>query len=76
MARGFDESCDGKVFPTSFAQRRIWFLYQLDPSNPQYHLPAALRIRGALDIEALEWALNEEKQLSCWSGWRRGEVGK
>ena len=30
--------------PLSYAQQRLWFLQQLDPSSAQYNLPAAVRI--------------------------------
>ncbi|WP_032620289.1 condensation domain-containing protein, partial [Pseudomonas syringae] len=38
----------------SYAQQRQWFLWQLDPENTAYVIPAALRLRGSLDIAALE----------------------
>ncbi|QVK34090.1 non-ribosomal peptide synthetase [Pseudomonas syringae] len=38
----------------SYAQQRQWFLWQLDPENTAYIIPAALRLRGSLDIAALE----------------------
>ncbi|REK29491.1 MAG: amino acid adenylation domain-containing protein [Planctomycetota bacterium] len=43
----------------SFAQQRLWFLDQIEPANPAYNIPLALRLRGPLDVEALESALNE-----------------
>jgi amino acid adenylation domain-containing protein/non-ribosomal peptide synthase protein (TIGR01720 family) len=44
--------------PLSFAQQRLWFLEQLDPGNPFYNTPAAVRLKGSLNIEALERSLN------------------
>ena len=43
----------------SFAQQRMWFLDQLEPHSPLYNIPVAWRLRGDLDISALERALNE-----------------
>nr|WP_043274198.1 non-ribosomal peptide synthetase [Pseudomonas sp. CHM02] len=40
--------------PLSYAQERQWFLWQLDPSSAAYHIPSALRLKGALDISALQ----------------------
>ena len=40
--------------PLSYAQQRLWFLQQLDPSSTQYNLPAAVRIEGPLDVTVLE----------------------
>jgi amino acid adenylation domain-containing protein len=49
----------GTVFPLSFAQQRLWFLYQLAPDNPFYNVPAALRLKGTVDQIALERSLQE-----------------
>jgi amino acid adenylation domain-containing protein/FkbM family methyltransferase len=43
--------------PLSFAQQRLWFLDQMDPGNPIYNMPAALRLRGPLDATALQATL-------------------
>ncbi|WP_367616926.1 amino acid adenylation domain-containing protein [Pseudomonas muyukensis] len=43
--------------PLSFAQERQWFLWQLDPHSAAYHIPTALRLRGALQAAALQQAL-------------------
>ncbi|NVZ54192.1 amino acid adenylation domain-containing protein, partial [Pseudomonas sp. B6002] len=40
--------------PLSYAQERQWFLWQLDPNSAAYHVPGALRLKGALDRVALQ----------------------
>jgi len=47
------------VFPASFAQQRLWFLHALAPGNPFYNISAAIRLRGHLNITALEQTFNE-----------------
>ncbi|HYN22024.1 MAG TPA: amino acid adenylation domain-containing protein, partial [Thermoanaerobaculia bacterium] len=47
------------VFPTSYAQQRLWFLDQLAPGSPVYNLPFAWRLRGPLETEALASAVAE-----------------
>ncbi|HYW09431.1 MAG TPA: amino acid adenylation domain-containing protein [Longimicrobium sp.] len=45
--------------PLSGAQRRLWFLHQLDPASAAFNISPALRMRGALDVAALDRALVE-----------------
>ncbi|MEH1968906.1 amino acid adenylation domain-containing protein [Nostoc sp.] len=45
--------------PLSFAQQRLWFLAQLEPNSPFYNMPAAVRLEGQLNVEALEQSFNE-----------------
>ncbi|HEV2734080.1 MAG TPA: condensation domain-containing protein, partial [Longimicrobiaceae bacterium] len=42
----------------SFAQQRLWFLEQLGSMGSAYHVPMRLRLKGGLDPEALERALD------------------
>ncbi|MCB1036343.1 MAG: amino acid adenylation domain-containing protein, partial [Acidobacteria bacterium] len=40
--------------PLSFAQERLWFIEQLEPGRSTYHIPAAFRVEGPLDVPALQ----------------------
>ncbi|MGH8422550.1 MAG: amino acid adenylation domain-containing protein, partial [Pseudomonas fluorescens] len=40
----------------SYAQQRQWILWQLDPQSSAYNIPAALRLKGPLNCEALREA--------------------
>ncbi|MGW9267005.1 amino acid adenylation domain-containing protein, partial [Gordonia terrae] len=46
-----------ELVPLSFAQQRMWFINQFDPSLPTYNIPFVLQVRGALDTEALRLAI-------------------
>jgi amino acid adenylation domain-containing protein/non-ribosomal peptide synthase protein (TIGR01720 family) len=53
------QECPAHGIILSFAQQRLWFIDQLEPGNPLYNLPAAIRFRGRLDVSALEGSLRE-----------------
>ncbi|HXD33570.1 MAG TPA: amino acid adenylation domain-containing protein [Pyrinomonadaceae bacterium] len=45
--------------PASFAQERLWFLNQLEPNTALYNVPRALRLKGNLDLAALQQAFDK-----------------
>jgi amino acid adenylation domain-containing protein len=45
--------------PASFAQERFWFVDRIGQGGGAYHSCVPLRLRGALDVQALERALGE-----------------
>jgi amino acid adenylation domain-containing protein len=50
--------CDSEA-PLSFGQERLWFLDQLEGEQAIYNVMAAYRLRGNLDVKALERALTD-----------------
>ncbi|MEE8583709.1 MAG: amino acid adenylation domain-containing protein [Acidobacteriota bacterium] len=57
-AAPIERAPSGAKTPLSNAQQRLWFLDQLEPGGTLYNMSAALRLRGPLNLEALEEALN------------------
>lgn len=50
---------DQNRFPLSFSQQRLWFLEQMQPGTSLYNITSVLRLRGNLQISALEYSFNE-----------------
>ena len=48
-----------RPIPLSFAQQRLWFLDQLESNTSLYNLPAAYLLKGQLNVEALEYSINQ-----------------
>jgi amino acid adenylation domain-containing protein len=49
---------DALQAPLSSSQRRLWFLYKLDPALTAYNMPAAYRVQGRFAVEIFERALD------------------
>ncbi|HWS86559.1 MAG TPA: amino acid adenylation domain-containing protein [Pyrinomonadaceae bacterium] len=49
----------GGDLPVSIAQQRLWFLDQLEPGNTAYNIASVTRLKGRLDVAALERCLQE-----------------
>ncbi|AJR06622.1 non-ribosomal peptide synthetase [Photobacterium gaetbulicola] len=45
--------------PLSFSQQAIWVVNELQDNSVQYNMPVVVNLRGALNVDALQWALNE-----------------
>jgi amino acid adenylation domain-containing protein len=45
-------------YPLSFSQQRFWFLDRLETGNASLHIPAAISIKGELNITYLQEAFN------------------
>ncbi|MCQ0010488.1 condensation domain-containing protein [Actinomadura madurae] len=45
------------VVPLSHAQQRLWFLNRFEGASATFNMPIALRLNGALDLDALRAAL-------------------
>ncbi len=64
--------------PLSWAQQRLWFLDQLDhAAGAAYHMPAALRLKGTLDRDALKRTLDRivARHENLRSAFASGEQG-
>ncbi|MEK6283057.1 MAG: condensation domain-containing protein, partial [Acidobacteriota bacterium] len=45
--------------PLSYAQQRLWFLDKISPGQAIYNIPLMVRLRGTLDLAALEQTLQQ-----------------
>jgi amino acid adenylation domain-containing protein len=51
------QALPGGGYPLSFAQERMWFLYQYEGANPALNVSAATALRGKIDLEAAQLAV-------------------
>nr|WP_201280317.1 non-ribosomal peptide synthetase [Hassalia byssoidea] len=48
--------------PASFQQRRLWFLYELEPTSSAYNICSVFSLNGQLNVEALQHAFRQLQQ--------------
>ena len=56
---GVARRADDGPAPLSYAQEFLWLIEQAYPGRAPYNVPRAFRVRGPLDIAALEGALED-----------------
>ncbi|MFC7721390.1 hypothetical protein [Nonomuraea recticatena] len=61
---------EGRVWPLSFGQERLWFLSRFDPTDTSYHVPWTVRLRGPADGERWKrrWAASSNGTRCCAPG--------
>jgi thioesterase domain-containing protein len=66
------QSSQTESYPASLAQKRLWFLDQLEPKTAAYNVHLGLWLRGPLDIDALRVSLQElmNRHASLRTGFR------
>ncbi|HEU4962713.1 MAG TPA: amino acid adenylation domain-containing protein [Bacilli bacterium] len=50
---------DRPYYPTSFAQKRMFLMNQVDPQSVAYNLPLAMYVEGRIDIERFQEAVDQ-----------------
>jgi len=63
--------------PLSFAQQRLWLLDQIEPGNPAYTIPLAVRLSGAVSVGLLAGifgaVVRRHEALRTGFSWQDGE---
>ncbi len=64
--------------PLSFAQQRLWFLWQLDPTNTAYHICGRFRFCGQMNVAALRESFADivRRHESLRTVFRDGDEGE
>tara|TARA_R110000764_G_scaffold208074_1_gene293709 strand:+ start:9827 stop:32275 length:22449 start_codon:yes stop_codon:yes gene_type:complete len=47
------------ICPLSSSQQRLWVLNKMEPESTAYNMPGAIRLKGELNLEALEHAIKD-----------------
>ncbi|NQY62740.1 MAG: non-ribosomal peptide synthase/polyketide synthase, partial [Alteromonadaceae bacterium] len=68
-----------QILLPSFAQQRLWLLDKIDGGSAHYNMPTALKLRGELDKDALEKALEtiverHESLRTCFAEDEKGQA--
>lgn len=50
-------AAESPTFPLSLSQQRMWFAERLSPESPVNNIPVAVRLRGTLNVPALDASL-------------------
>ncbi len=58
-AEKIPRSARAQMGPLSSNQEQSWFFSQLQPQSPLYNVPVAIRVRGHLEIAALQKAIEQ-----------------
>ncbi|HKR15496.1 MAG TPA: amino acid adenylation domain-containing protein [Pyrinomonadaceae bacterium] len=59
LAPAIERATREQALPLSFAQQRLWFIEQLEPTAAAYHISQAIRLTGHLNIQALRKTFDE-----------------
>jgi amino acid adenylation domain-containing protein len=54
-----EEGGDFNAFPLTYAQKRLWFIEQMESGSAAFNMSSAFRLTGRLDVAALCESLNE-----------------
>ncbi len=54
-----EENKPTSIYPASVIQQQFWLVNRLNPETPAHNIPSVFRIKGNLNIDILETAINE-----------------
>lgn len=49
----------GEFIPQSYTQRRLWFLFRMNPDSAMYNMPECARLTGPIDLYQFNAAFND-----------------
>lgn len=57
--RPLGKRAENSLIPLSYSQQAMWLVEQVNVESLQYNMPMKVKLKGALNVDALSWALNE-----------------